>query len=191
MEWLIPKHWNSAAIVSIHKKGVLSDCYNYRGISLINVGLKIISKIVTTRISEFGFSNMYVKVSKSLNSLTNNTIPIHFKKMVLQSFIISKALCYALLLGSYKIRTARVQSLLNKGILWCIGSYFNDKKTPKDIARNSYLSIYALFRDLCIPPLVGICSTQQLKCFFKWKSSKYMIKDLINFIPTHNSFLLD
>ena len=30
-----PKKWNSASIVSIPKKGDLSDCSNYRGISLI------------------------------------------------------------------------------------------------------------------------------------------------------------
>ncbi|OUM70091.1 hypothetical protein PIROE2DRAFT_1769 [Piromyces sp. E2] len=33
---LFPKKWNSASIVSIPKKGDLSDCNNYRGISLIN-----------------------------------------------------------------------------------------------------------------------------------------------------------
>ena len=37
-------------VVSIPKKGELSNCSNYRGISLINVGLKIISKIITDRI---------------------------------------------------------------------------------------------------------------------------------------------
>jgi len=45
-----PKKWNSASIVSIPKKGDLSDCSNYRGISPINDGLKIISKIITDRI---------------------------------------------------------------------------------------------------------------------------------------------
>ncbi|OUM65132.1 hypothetical protein PIROE2DRAFT_28468, partial [Piromyces sp. E2] len=45
-----PKKWNSASIVSIPKKGDLSDCNNYRGISSINVGFKIISKIITNRI---------------------------------------------------------------------------------------------------------------------------------------------
>ncbi|OUM66093.1 hypothetical protein PIROE2DRAFT_6805 [Piromyces sp. E2] len=47
-----PRNWNTASIVSIpKKKGDLSDCNNYRGISLINVGLKILSKVVTERIS--------------------------------------------------------------------------------------------------------------------------------------------
>ncbi|OUM56423.1 hypothetical protein PIROE2DRAFT_28336, partial [Piromyces sp. E2] len=45
-----PRNWNTASIVSIQKKGDLSDCNNYRGISLINVGLKILSKVVTERI---------------------------------------------------------------------------------------------------------------------------------------------
>ena len=47
-----PEEWNSVSIISIPKKGDLSDCNNYRGISLINVGLKIISKIVTNRIAK-------------------------------------------------------------------------------------------------------------------------------------------
>jgi len=41
-----PHNWNSAAIVSIPKKGDLSNCNNYRGISLINVDLKIMTKII-------------------------------------------------------------------------------------------------------------------------------------------------
>jgi len=56
-----PKEWNSASIVSIPKKGDLSDCNNYRGISLINVGLKIISKIVTERISKYALSHNYIR----------------------------------------------------------------------------------------------------------------------------------
>ena len=56
-----PNEWNSASIVSIPKKGDLSDCNNYRGISLINVGLKILSKIVTKRISDYAFSNGIIR----------------------------------------------------------------------------------------------------------------------------------
>ena len=56
-----PKKWNSASIVSIPKKGDLSDCSNYRGISLINVGLKIISKIVTDRISSYALSHNFIR----------------------------------------------------------------------------------------------------------------------------------
>ena len=55
-----PKKWNSASIVSIPKKGDLSDCSNYRGISLINVGLKIISKIITDRISTYALSHNFI-----------------------------------------------------------------------------------------------------------------------------------
>ena len=43
------------------KKGDLSDCNNYRSISLINVGLKILSKIVTKRISDYSFSNGIIR----------------------------------------------------------------------------------------------------------------------------------
>ncbi|OUM56607.1 hypothetical protein PIROE2DRAFT_25324, partial [Piromyces sp. E2] len=45
-----PESWNNDSIVSIPKKGDLTDCDNYRGISLINNGIKILSKIVATRI---------------------------------------------------------------------------------------------------------------------------------------------
>jgi len=48
-----PSKWNSASIVSIPKQADLSNCNNYQGISLINVGLKIIPKIVTNRISNY------------------------------------------------------------------------------------------------------------------------------------------
>jgi len=55
-----PNEWNSASIVSIPKKGDLSDCNNYRGISLINVGLKILSKIVTYRISNYALFHGFI-----------------------------------------------------------------------------------------------------------------------------------
>ena len=95
------------------------SCYTYLGIPFSeDLSLKPI------------LSNMYIKVNKSLNSfksfLTNNTIPIPFKKMILQSYIISKVLYYAPLLGSNQSRTSRVQSLLYKGMLWCIGSSSNE-----------------------------------------------------------------
>ena len=50
-----------SAIISIPKKGDLSDCNNYRGISLINVGLKIISKIVTNRIAKYALDHKFVR----------------------------------------------------------------------------------------------------------------------------------
>jgi len=56
-----PSSWNEASIVSIPKKGDLSDCDNYRGISLINNGIKLISKIATTRISEYGLRNNFIR----------------------------------------------------------------------------------------------------------------------------------
>lgn len=59
-----PRNWNSAAIVSIPKKGDLSDCNNYRGISLINVGLKIISKIVTDRISNYALAHNFIRTEQ-------------------------------------------------------------------------------------------------------------------------------
>jgi len=56
-----PDLWNTACIVSIPKKGDLYDCNNYRGISLINNCIKIISKIVTTRISTYAYKNNFIR----------------------------------------------------------------------------------------------------------------------------------
>lgn len=104
--------------------------------------------------------------------------------MVLQSFIISKILYYAPLLGSNKNRTSRVQSLVYKGMLWCIGSSSKDNNSKhKDKVKNSYISMYALTRDLRIPPLAAICAAQKVKCYKKWKSSNCIIKSHIKFIP--------
>jgi hypothetical protein len=43
------------------KKGDISDCNNYRGISLINVGLKIISKIISNRIAKYAPEHKFVR----------------------------------------------------------------------------------------------------------------------------------
>ena len=71
-------------------------------------------------------SNMQSKVRKSLfsfsNFLLNNMIPLTLKTHILQSYIISKALYYSPLLGSNKTNTRSIQSLINTGMLWCIGS---------------------------------------------------------------------
>jgi len=55
------KSWNNASIVSIHKKGDPLDCNNYRGISPINNGLKIISKIIANRISKYGIDEGFIR----------------------------------------------------------------------------------------------------------------------------------
>jgi len=60
-EGSFPNEWNSAFIVSIPKKGDLSNCNNYRGISLINVGLKILTKTVTDRISKYAFKHNFFR----------------------------------------------------------------------------------------------------------------------------------
>ena len=57
-----PSTWNEASIISIPKKGDdLFDCDNYRGISLINNDIKLISKIVSKRISEYGLKNHFIR----------------------------------------------------------------------------------------------------------------------------------
>lgn len=45
------------------------------------------------------------------------------------------------------------------------------------------MSIYALSRDLEIPPIAGTCVALLVKCFVKWRKSNCIIKDLIKSIP--------
>jgi len=58
---LSKKKWNSTSIVSIPKEGDLSDCSNYWSISLIDVRLKIIPKIITDRISSYALTHNFIK----------------------------------------------------------------------------------------------------------------------------------
>jgi len=51
-----PNEWNSASTVFIPKKGNLS-----RGISLIKVGLKILTKKVRDRISKYAFKHNFIR----------------------------------------------------------------------------------------------------------------------------------
>ena len=54
------KSWNNVLIVSIHIKDDPSDCNNYRVISPINNGLKIMAKIIANRISKYGIDNGFI-----------------------------------------------------------------------------------------------------------------------------------
>lgn len=47
----IPKEWRIAIVIPIHKKGDRDNPNNYRGISLLNTGYKIYSKIIAKRLT--------------------------------------------------------------------------------------------------------------------------------------------
>ena len=48
----VPESWNKGIIIKIPKKGNLSDCNNWRGITLLPIAGKIMAKIVLQRISK-------------------------------------------------------------------------------------------------------------------------------------------
>lgn len=50
---IMPDEWNVAVLVPIHKKGDKSVCSNYRGISLLNTGYKIFSKILNEKLKPY------------------------------------------------------------------------------------------------------------------------------------------
>lgn len=54
--WLqekIPKGWKVSVICPLHKKGDTLCCGTYRGITLLNVGYKILSNIISSKIRPY------------------------------------------------------------------------------------------------------------------------------------------
>ena len=49
----MPDEWNLSIVCPVHKKGDPFDCANYRGISLLNIGYKILSAVVCERLKPF------------------------------------------------------------------------------------------------------------------------------------------
>jgi len=129
---------------------------------------------------------MNIKVRKSSFSFSSflsiNKIPLTFIRSIIQSYIISKALCFAPLLGLNKNNYKNVQSLINTALLWCIDydssnkeDYLNidkKKKCKNYTKRNSTVSVYVLSRNLHVFPIAGFCASLQIKCFCKWRNSK-------------------
>ena len=48
----MPADWAEGVIIRIPKKGALSDCNNWRGITLLSVPSNILAKIILKRISD-------------------------------------------------------------------------------------------------------------------------------------------
>ena len=47
----IPSDWSKGVIIPIPKKGTLSDCNNWRGITLLSLPSKIFCKVIVKRLS--------------------------------------------------------------------------------------------------------------------------------------------
>jgi sorting nexin-29 len=50
-EW--PEEWKELIIVPVYKKGDKTDCSNYRGISLLTITYKILSKVLLPRLTSY------------------------------------------------------------------------------------------------------------------------------------------
>ena len=48
----IPKDWKDGIIVPVFKKGRRKDCGNYRGVSLLSIAEKILTRILLNRLNE-------------------------------------------------------------------------------------------------------------------------------------------
>ena len=107
------------------------------------------------------------------NFLRNSRIPLPFKKLVLNAFVISKVSYFAPLFGSNKNKSKGAQKFVNMGLYWAAGVH-NAK---------SFVSLYCISKDFNIPPLSAKCALIQTRCFNKWKSSNCIISYMVNNIP--------
>jgi hypothetical protein len=62
----IPEKWNMSNLCPIHKKGDITICSNYIGISLLNITYKILSNILFTALSPYG--ECYWRLSKWIST---------------------------------------------------------------------------------------------------------------------------
>ena len=66
----VPEIWKTSTVVSIPKKGDLTDMGNYRGISLMGVGLKILMRIISDRLNvEFEKHDLFSKGQAGFRTL--------------------------------------------------------------------------------------------------------------------------
>jgi len=149
----------------------ITKCYTYLGIPFDkSLSLNPIIKLLNSKVTKALFS-----VSKFLS---NSKIPIPFKKIIINSYVLSKVSYFAPLLGSNKARTNNTQKLINKGLRWIAGIQ----------KAKSFINVYSISKDLHIPPLSAKCALSQVKCFDKWKDSNCIISYLVNNIPKSRKY---
>ncbi|KAG4096734.1 glycoside hydrolase superfamily [Neocallimastix lanati (nom. inval.)] len=90
--------------------------------------------------------------------LSNSKIPIPFKKIIINSYVLSKVSYFTPSLGSNKVRTNSTQKLINKGLRWIAG----------------------LQKNLNIPPLSARCALSQIQ--------NCIISYLVNNIPKSRKY---
>jgi len=82
----------------------------------------------------------------------NSKIPIPFKKIIINSYVLCKVSYFAPLLGSNKTRTNNTQKLINKGLRWIAGIQ----------KAKSFINVYSISKDLNIPLLSAKCALSQV-----------------------------
>ena len=112
----------------------------------------------THLIKAYRWTLLNSKVTKALFSvskfLSNSKISIPFKKIIINSYVLSKVSFLTPLLGSNKERTNNTQKLINKGVRWFAGF----TKKP------NLLLMYILFQKILnIRPLSAKCALSQGK----------------------------
>jgi len=149
----------------------ITKCYTYLGIPFVkSLSLNSIIKLLNSKVTKalFSFSKF----------LSNSKIPIPFRKIIINSYVLSKVSYYAPLLGSNKARTNNTQKLINKGKRWivCLQKV------------KSFINVYSISKDLNIPPLSAKYALSQVKYFDNWKDSNCIISYLVNNIPKSRKY---
>jgi len=108
----------------------------------------------------------------------NSKIPIPFKKIIINSYVLCKVSYFAPLFGSNKARANNTQKLINEGLRWIAGIQ----------KAKSFINIYSISKDLNIPSLSAKFALSQVKCFDKWKDSNCIISYLVNNISKSRKY---
>jgi len=149
----------------------ITKCYTYLGIPFDkSLSLNPIIKLLNSKVTKALFS-----VNKFLSNSKN---PIPYKKIVINSYVLSKVSYFAPLLGSNKERANNTQKLINKGLRWISGLH----------KAKSFITVYSISKDLSISPLSAKRALSQVKYFEKYKDSNCIISYLVNNIPKSRKY---
>lgn len=91
----VPQEWCKALVIPLHKKGSKTKCDNYRGISLLSVPGKVLSRIIYNRLSPFIESQLQDHQSGFRKDHSTNDMIFSTRQMVEKSLEQNSPLCIA------------------------------------------------------------------------------------------------
>ena len=105
----MPADWTKTVIIRMPEKGALSDCNNWRGITLLSVPSKILAKIIIKQISDALDTGLRKEQAGLGESGDAEIRPSHYTTS-LNSALNGRGSCISILLTLRKPLTASTES---------------------------------------------------------------------------------